>query len=208
MAASKEEREYWDSLYQRQEYVYGTAPNRYLLAYSALLQPGMKALAAGDGEGRNGIWLASQGLAVVSVDLSPFGIEKARRLGEKNGSALDFECCDLTDWGWPVEAYDLVVATYLHLKPRDREHVHHRMVEALRLGGLVILEAFDRRQLINLPPNSHDADSLYTTAILRRDFRDLEILEVQNVVANLDEGCMHQGEAEVVHLLGRKRHKM
>src|SRR5271156_6401971 len=70
----------WDERFARPEPVYGEEPNDYLRAQvqSWLIQ-GMKVLVPGDGYGRNGLWLAKQGLAVTSVDVSSVGVEQARR---------------------------------------------------------------------------------------------------------------------------------
>ena len=63
-------------------YLFGTAPNAFLKAQAHLLRKGDKALAIADGEGRNGVFLAEQGLDVLSVDFSPLAQEKARKLAE------------------------------------------------------------------------------------------------------------------------------
>ena len=61
----------WESRYRVPEYAFGTAPNYFLATCKALLPRAGKALAVADGEGRNGIWLAEQGLDVLSIDFSP-----------------------------------------------------------------------------------------------------------------------------------------
>ena len=38
-----------------------------------------------DGEGRNGVWLAEQGLDVLSIDFSPAAQAKARALAQARG---------------------------------------------------------------------------------------------------------------------------
>jgi hypothetical protein len=40
---------------------FGEAPNLYLQSQAHRLRAGTRALAVGDGEGRNGVWLAGQG---------------------------------------------------------------------------------------------------------------------------------------------------
>ncbi|HUO13015.1 MAG TPA: SAM-dependent methyltransferase, partial [Caulobacteraceae bacterium] len=75
----------WDTRYAGEDYVFGTAPNAFLAAQARRLRPGWKALAIADGEGRNGVWLAGQGLAVTSLDASRTAQEKAQRLAEARG---------------------------------------------------------------------------------------------------------------------------
>ena len=45
----------WDARYASGEYAFREAPNRYLESLTPRLRPGMRALALGDGEGRNGV---------------------------------------------------------------------------------------------------------------------------------------------------------
>jgi len=199
------ESEYWDKLYQRREYVYGTAPNQYLLRHASLLQPGMTAFVAGDGEGRNGIWLAEQGLHVVSAERSPWGIAKAVRLARECRVTVRFECCDLLEWTWPRNHFDVAVAMYLHLRAPQRIQVHRDLVRCLKPGGILLLEAFKRHD--GNDAHSPD-DSLFSASLLAHDFQGLEILELLEQAATLDEGSMHQGEAEVVRMLARAPEQM
>ncbi|WP_394787281.1 hypothetical protein [Rhodoferax sp.] len=41
-----------------------------------------------DGEGRNSVWLAGQGMNVEAFDISAVGVEKARRLAANAGVAV------------------------------------------------------------------------------------------------------------------------
>jgi cyclopropane fatty-acyl-phospholipid synthase-like methyltransferase len=199
--SSQPGKEYWDALFKRPEYVYGTAPNQYLLQHSSLLSVGMKALALGDGEGRNGVWLATQGISVVSIERSSWGINKAKRLARKRRVQLSFECCDLLEWSWPKAEFDLVVAMYLHFGKVERKKVHDGIAACLRPGGFLLLEAFRRNHRAD---GSRADPSLFTTALLRRDFCGFEFLELLEGTVMLNEGCMHQGQASVVRMLVRK----
>ena len=97
---------FWDARYQADGYLYGTRPNAFLVEHAYLLNPDMRVLMAGDGEGRNGVWLAEQGMKVVSVDFSPVALQKATKLALDRGVRLMAVCADLTDWDWPVAEYD------------------------------------------------------------------------------------------------------
>lgn len=204
MSRAHLETEYWDKLYQRREYVYGTAPNQYLLRHASLLQPGMTAFVAGDGEGRNGVWLATKGLQVVSVERSPWGIRKAMRLARHHDVRAQFECCDLLDWEWPQAQFDVAVAMYLHLYPRDRRQIHRKLVHCLRPGGLLLLEAFKRSDRPGAANGSRSDAALYRAAVLARDFQGLEFRELLEGIVLLEEGPMHQGHAEVLRVLAQK----
>ena len=100
----------WDTRFAVPEYVFGTEPNDFLLSQRHRLQPGTRALALADGEGRNGVWLAQQGLEVLSVDASRVGLEKARKLAASRGVPITTELADLGNWEWGRDDFDVVVA--------------------------------------------------------------------------------------------------
>ncbi|MFC0410285.1 class I SAM-dependent methyltransferase [Roseomonas elaeocarpi] len=194
----------WDARYGQQGFTFGAAPNLYLRSLQPRLRPGMRALSLGDGEGRNGVWLAEQGLEVTSLDWSEVGLEKARTLAAARGVALRSECADLTRWCWPAEGYDLVAWIFVHLPPADRALVADRAMAALRPGGLLAVEAFTPAQEGRRSGGPRDPALLPTGAELRHLFRNLIVLECLEGTVRLDEGPRHQGEAEVVRGLWQR----
>src|ERR1039458_8130918 len=72
----------WQARFAASGYLFGTAPNAFLKSKSHMLRQGERALAVADGEGRNGVFLAEQGLDVLSVGFSPQAQAKARRSEE------------------------------------------------------------------------------------------------------------------------------
>jgi len=72
----------WSARYRAagDDYLFGTEPNRFLALRAQLFREGRNALAVADGEGRNSVWLAEQGLDVTAIDISPVAVAKARKL--------------------------------------------------------------------------------------------------------------------------------
>src|SRR3569832_2732249 len=103
---------FWDARYATDDYIFGTAPNRFLESQVAHIQPGMRALSIADGEGRNGVWLAEQGARVHAVDVSPVALEKARKLAAVRGVSLVFELVVFVGWFWLVAVFVLVVGFF------------------------------------------------------------------------------------------------
>jgi SAM-dependent methyltransferase len=195
----------WDERYGTGGFAFGAAPNRYLEAQAARLQPGMRALAIGDGEGRNGVWLAEHRLAVTSIDWSATGLAKASALANARGVRIRTVVADLVTWDWPVEAFDLVAWIFVHLPPADRAVVVARAAAALAPGGLLVLEGFTAAQEDRRSGGPRDAELLWSAALVREGFAKLELLECLEGTVLLDEGPKHQGHAEVVRALLRKR---
>ncbi|MBE9604656.1 class I SAM-dependent methyltransferase [Acetobacteraceae bacterium H6797] len=195
----------WDARYDHGGFTFGATPNRYLESLTPRLRPGMRALALADGEGRNGVWLAKQGCVVTSVDWSEVGLEKARALAAEQGVAMETVVADLTQWDWPRGSLDLIAWIYLHMPSAERAIVAARAVEALAPGGLLALECFCPAQQGRRSGGPRDPDLLPDEAWLRHAFAELELLECLTGTVLLDEGPKHQGQAEVVRGLFRRR---
>ncbi len=83
-------------------------PNAFLATQAGRLVRGASVLAVADGEGRNGVWLAEQGLEVLSIDASSVAQAKATKLAEQRGVSLQLECVDLDTWTFPTSQFDVV----------------------------------------------------------------------------------------------------
>lgn len=196
--------DFWNSRFSQPGYTYGTEPNAFLVSQKDYFKPGMKALAVADGEGRNGVWLAQQGLEVVSVDGSEVGLRKARELAKSRGVTIRTELAELTNWVWPENEFDIVVAIFIHFPPEHRARMHEKMLGALRPGGLLLLEAFTPEQLEYKTGGPPVAEMLYTAEVLRKDFTGGEIVRLEEGLTELQEGPGHRGKAAVVRLVLQK----
>ena len=198
----------WDTRYAPEPYAYGEVANAHLVAQRNRLEPGMRALVPGDGEGRNGVWLAEQGLDVDTLDLSARGVAKARRLAASRGVNVNAMQADALAWDWPRQAYDVVALIYLHLAADDRRRLHTNALAALKPGGLVILEAFRPEQLAAREAGARggprEARLLYTRADLAADFAGQDILELAEASVTLEEGALHVGASAVVRAVVRR----
>ncbi len=195
----------WDERFAKPEPVYGEEPNGYLRAQVAQrLQTGMKVLVPGDGYGRNGIWLARQGMQVTTVDVSSVGVERARAAASAAGVKMEILLSDLNAWKWPESEFDAAASIFLHLWPEQRAGIHARMLRALKPGGILILEAFTPGQLKHTSGGPKQVELLYTADILRGDFAGAEILELAEEEVELNEGRLHSGPGAVVRGVFRK----
>jgi hypothetical protein len=200
---------FWDERYGHAAFIYGESPNEYLASQHARFRPGMRALVPGDGEGRNGVWLAERGLDVVTVDLSEAGVEKAKRLAAKRGVRITAVRADLTQWAWPTEAFDVVAAIFLHLPPDIRQPIHRKMLASLRVGGLLVIEAYrpeqvEYREKYGSKGGPPGAEMMFTAAMLREDFEGAEVIELSSGEIELREGTHHRGLGAVVHGVFRR----
>ena len=196
---------FWDQRFAEPGYKYGTEPNAFLIEQAARLAAPADVLVPGDGEGRNGVWLARQGHRVTAVDSSPVGLQKARELAATQGVTLTTVLADLGDWSPAPASFDAVVLIYTHLPGAIRRSAHRRLASGLRPGGWLILEAFHPAQLAHGSGGPKDPDMLYTPALLDADFRRPAGPGADLGWRNhLSEGPGHQGLAHVTRWVGRR----
>ena len=197
--------ERWESRFSRDGYLFGTAPNAFLKAQAHRLRPGLDVLSVADGDGRNGVWLAEQGLNVHSVDISPTALEKAEALAKARGVAIRTECADLSTWAWPAEAYDVIVVIFIQFAPpAKRRLIFKGMKRALKPGGLLLMEGYGPKQLEYGTGGPKLLDWLYTRALLEDAFGDFSSIEIDEYEAELEEGDRHRGMSALIDLIGQK----
>jgi SAM-dependent methyltransferase len=205
--ASDDSSEYerWESRYRVPDYIFGTEPNTFLTSCRALLPRSGKAVAVADGEGRNGIWLAEQGLDVLSIDFSPAAQHKARALAKQRGVTITFVQADVHAWDYPEATFDVVVEIFTQFSsPAERARKWAGMRKALKPGGLLIIQGYTPKQLQYGTGGPKQIENLYTRAMLEDafgDFRDLAIAEEE---LEIHEGTSHGGMSAVINLTARK----
>lgn len=195
----------WDQRFDRDDYFYGTEPSQFLAAQSDLLRPGLRALVIAEGEGRNAVYLAEQGLKVKAVDSSRVALAKAQRLAAERAVEVDFQYADLEHWHWEPEAYDLVAAIFIQFaNPALRAAIFAGMQHTLAPGGVLLLHGFTPAQLAYSSGGPPCAELLYTPELLRDAFVGMEILRLEDYELELQEGSGHAGHAAVIDLVARK----
>ncbi|OFZ68718.1 MAG: SAM-dependent methyltransferase [Betaproteobacteria bacterium RBG_16_56_24] len=195
----------WDERYSGEDYLFGTEPNAFLASQRHLLKPGMSCLAVADGEGRNGVWLAQQGLKVLSVEASAVALSKAKKLAQQRGVKVDFELADLLQWGWGENRFDVVAAIFIQFAPPGlREQMFASIKRCLKPGGLLLLQGYTPRQLEYKTGGPPVAENMYTEALLRNAFGDMEILHLREHDDHIGEGTAHHGMSALIDLVAKK----
>ena len=194
----------WDQRYQENKPVYGEAANDFLAEQVGLLRPGT-CLCLAEGQGRNAVWIAEQGFAVTAMDQSSVGMAKAAELAAARGVALETAVGDLAEFDLGLGKWDNIVSIFGHLPSPLRRDVHRRVVEALRPGGIFLLEAFTPDQLATEGTGGPaDPDMLLTIAKLRAELPELEVVFAREIVRPVNEGDYHKGDCAVVQFIARK----
>jgi SAM-dependent methyltransferase len=195
----------WEARFAVPDYAFGKEPNYFLKSCRPLLPTSGRALAVADGEGRNGIGLAEQGLEVVSTDFSPSAQNKARALAAERQVVVSFIQTDVHAWAYPQAAFDVVAEIFTQFSlPSERTVKWAGMRRALKSGGLLILQGYTPKQLEYGTGGPKLRENLYTRPMLEAafgDFRELRIVEEER---EIHEGTSHGGMSAVINLTGRK----
>jgi SAM-dependent methyltransferase len=199
------EYERWENRYRVPGYAFGTEPNYFLAGCRTLLPRSGKALAVADGEGRNGIWLAEQGLDVLSIDFSPAAQEKARALAKQRGVSLTIASADVHTWDYPEAVFDVVVEIFTQFSsPAERARKWAGMRKALKPGGLLIIQGYTPKQLQYGTGGPKQVENLYTRAMLEAAFGDLRDVTIVEEELEIHEGTSHGGMSAVINLTARR----
>ena len=201
-AAPSDRTAFWDARYGREEAVFGEKPNAFLVSVRDRLPASGRALAAADGQGRNALWLASEGFAVTMNDLSAVATEQVRTRAEAMGLEIDVVPGDLREIALAPRSFDVVTAIFVHLPPALRREVHARLARVLAPGGRLVIEAFSPGQAVLRPVHHSGGPSdpalYYSIDMLRADFAGLNPIHLEETEIVLDEGSGHNGPAAVV----------
>jgi SAM-dependent methyltransferase len=201
----------WSERYRAagDDYLFGVAPNRFLEHRVDALREGRKALSVADGEGRNSVWLAEQGLDVTAVEITEAAVEKARKLAAGRKVGVKFEIGDILAPDWPParhhNAYDWVIGIFIQfVGPAERLRQMTALKWVTRPGGRILLQGYTPRQLEYRTGGPSAVENLYTPAILRELFADWTIEELVEYEDDIAEGAGHKGRSALIGLIARK----
>ena len=193
---------FWNERYDTDEYLYGTEPNGFLAEHWKLLRGPVLSLS--EGEGRNAVFLASHGLDVLGVDISPVAMEKAKRLAGSQGVKIRTRVADLATFQPEENTYGSVVSVSAHLPGAVRSRLYPFVERALKPGGILLLEAYSEDQLKRETGGPKDPDMLMTVEKIRLEFPNLKRILLRAVDREVVEGHGHTGLASVVQFIARR----
>ena len=194
----------WDARYER-GFIYGEAPNDFLVEHEPVITRGARVLCLAEGQGRNAVFLATRGHHVTGVDNSEVGLAHARDLAARQGVSIVTVAADLADFDPGAGCWDAIVSIWCHLPPALRLAVHRRCVAALDDNGVFLLEAYRPAQLDFGTGGPPDAALLYTLDQLASDLEGLTFEHGVETQRDVQEGILHRGPSAVVQVVARKR---
>lgn len=139
-AGTTAERDNWNEIF-RNSIGFNHEPNRLLVETVKGTTPGT-ALDVAMGQGRNALYLASQGWKVTGVDYSDEGLRLANKAAAETKLELQTENADLTKYDFGIAKWDLVTMIYAGADVAWIDEIKR----ALKPGGLFIVEYFHKSQ--------------------------------------------------------------
>jgi SAM-dependent methyltransferase len=201
----------WNTRYRDagDDYLFGIEPNHFLARRAHLFEEGRTALSVADGEGRNSVWLAEQGLTVTAVEISPIAVAKARKLAAGRSVEVNFIVANLLAPDWPPaeleNAFDWVLGIFIQFaNAGERVRQFDAMKRATRAGGRVLLHGYTPRQLQYKTGGPSTVENLYTPELLRAAFSGWDIEQMAEYDDDIAEGSGHRGRSALIGMVARK----
>ena len=196
----------WNRRFEADGFLFGTEPNVWLSEHTDVWPTGGRILCVADGEGRNSVWLARKGFVVDAFDIADVGVAKAHRLADMAGVTVNFTVADCDAYAWPLSAYDGVAAIFVQFAdPEQRRRLFEHIVASLKPGGSLILQGYTPKQLEYGTGGPPFLSHLYTAEMLRAALNELEVLELSEYEADVNEGRGHKGRSALIGMVARRR---
>lgn len=195
-------REFWDERFAEPDYIYGIMPNAYFKQFIDSSDSGTLLLPA-EGEGRNALYALQREWQVHAVDYSEEGRKKAIKLAKDNAFELKYSVADLAEWDEDVKV-DAIALLYAHFPPQLRSTIHSKLINKLKPGGTLVMEAFSKEQMQFNSGGPRNLEMLYSKSMLELDFSTLKIEYIEELEVEIDEGEYHKGKASVIRIIAKK----
>lgn len=198
--------QFWNERFNKEEFIFGKEPNEYLVEQtSQYLKPNASVLCIADGEGRNGVWLAKQGMRVTGFDVSDIALVKAKQFAKDNEVNIEYSLCDTDGFDWKTNSYDAIIAIFIQFAdPEMRVRIFKQVHQALKPGGIFILQGYTPKQLEYKTGGPSLIEHLYTEEMIRELSHDFEILDLQCYEKELSEGARHTGMSALLGMVAKK----
>jgi len=198
--------QFWNERFNKEEFIFGKEPNEYLVEQATqYLKPQSSVLCIADGEGRNGVWLAKQGMSVTGFDVSDIALTKAKQFAEDNRVNIQYSLCDTDGFDWQPNTYDAIIGIFIQFAdPEMRSRIFKQVHQALKPGGILILQGYTPKQLEYKTGGPSLIDHLYTEEMIRELSCEFEILDLRCYEKVLSEGARHTGMSALLGMVAKK----
>ena len=196
-------KQFWNDRYTKSEFAYGKEPNQFLKKHIHLFPKG-KVLFVAEGEGRNAVFAAKNGLQVYAFDYSDSGQKKAMVLASENNVVIDYEVSDVLQLSYEKNSFDAIVFIFAHFPSDIRKKAHEELLSLVKPNGKIVFEAFSKEQLKYTSGGPKESAMLFSEDEVRKEFVNVTFDFLKTQLVMLNEGPYHQGEGKVIRFIGTK----
>lgn len=196
-------KQFWNDRYTKSEFAYGKEPNQFLKEHIHLFPKG-KVLFVAEGEGRNAVFAAKNGLQVYAFDYSDSGQKKAMVLASENNVVIDYEVSDVLQLSYEKNSFDAIVFIFAHFPSDIRKKAHEELLSLVKPNGKIVFEAFSKEQLKYTSGGPKESAMLFSEDEVRKEFVNVTFDFLKSQLVMLNEGPYHQGEGKVIRFIGTK----
>jgi ubiquinone/menaquinone biosynthesis C-methylase UbiE len=196
-------KQFWNDRYTESEFAYGKEPNQFLKEHIHLFPKG-KVLFVAEGEGRNAVFAAKNGLQVYAFDYSDSGQKKAMVLASENNVVIDYEVSDVLQLSYEKNSFDAIVFIFAHFPSDIRKKAHEELLSLVKPNGKIVFEAFSKEQLKYSSGGPKESAMLFSEEEVRKEFVNVTFDFLKTQLVMLNEGPYHQGEGKVIRFIGTK----
>ena len=196
-------KQFWNDRYTKSEFAYGKEPNQFLKKHIRLFPKG-KVLFVAEGEGRNAVFAAKNGLQVYAFDYSDSGQKKAMVLASENNVVIDYEVSDVLQLSYEKNSFVSLVFIFAHFPSDIRKKAHEELLSLVKPNGKIVFEAFSKEQLKYTSGGPKESAMLFSEDEVRKEFVNVTFDFLKTQLVMLNEGPYHQGEGKVIRFIGTK----
>jgi SAM-dependent methyltransferase len=203
-------KDFWNERYSNKAFAYGKEPNRFFKEMLDSLNLSGKVLLPAEGEGRNAVYAAKKGLDVLAFDISNEGKKKAELLAKQENVSINYKVNTLTELNLKPNSFDVIALIFAHFPADLKSEIHQQLSVLLKPNGILILEGFSKKHLEFQEKNNNaggpkNIKMLFSEEEIKNDFKDLEIISLEETTTVLKEGDFHNGFSSVIRFVGMKK---
>jgi cyclopropane fatty-acyl-phospholipid synthase-like methyltransferase len=200
---------FWDLRYKEEGYAYGTKPNEFFKNIINTFKEKGTLLLPAEGEGRNAVYASKTGWNVYAFDTSIEGKMKADKLAKSENVVINYEVGAFFDLELINLKFDVAALIFAHFTTDMISDYHKKVADLLKPNGVIILEGFSKNHVEFQKENPNaggpkNVDMLFSVESIKKDFSNFEIIKLEEIELELEEGKYHQGKAKVIRFVGRK----
>ena len=192
-------KQFWNDRYTKSEFAYGKEPNQFLKEHIHLFPKG-KVLFVAEGEGRNAVFAAKNGLQVYAFDYSDSGQKKAMVLASENNVIINYEVSDVLQLSYEKNSFDAIVFIFAHFPSDIRKKAHEELLSLVKPNGKIVFEEFSKEQLKYTSGGPKESAMLFSEDEVRKEFVNVTFDFLKTQLVMLNEGPYHQGEGKLFGL--------